>query len=553
MQRSPTVPCLAAALSLALLASGARAQDMTPPTFLQPFPQLLRNQVRWVPQSARVKVFTDEPTQVLLEFDDGTSPPRRELADAELTTDHTRVPVVGLKHGRATIVRVIARDAAGNESVWPTDLVFPARSLPASFPPLTVTYLDKPMMEPGYTLFVAHGGQPDVKNWMIVLDGDGDVVWYFHKPDFGGMNVEFMRNGHLLWSSRRHSLELDILGKVLTKWYPGAYDGGAHMDPGAVFVDTDTFHHEMLELPEPEEADFLTLSTELRTYDDYPIDEIDPTITADGEIVVGDVILEFKRDGTIVRETKLLDILDPRRLCYESLGNFWGTPGNIYSTVTPGIQTHDWSHANSVVIDWSDNTYVVSCRNQDAVVKIARDTGQIVWIHGPHERWNAPWDQYLLTPIGPPFGWQYHQHAPEFNRFGNIVLFDNGNFRAIPPDPYLPLEQSYSRAVEFHVDPVAMTTEQIWWYGSHVQGAEDHMFSRFIGDADPLPTTDDILVTNGATFEPGVPVNHAQLLELTRTRPPLRVFEARIIAPGDTTSWTVYRSERIPSLYPGSP
>ena len=75
------------------------------------------------------------------------------------------------------------------------------------------------------------------------------------------------------------------------------------------------------------------------------------------------------------------------------------------------------------------------------------------------------------------------------------------------------------------------------------------MFSRFICDADPLPVTDNILVTNGGIFEIGVPVNHVQLLELTRTRPPVKVFEATIKDEAEQQSWTVYRSERIPSLY----
>jgi hypothetical protein len=218
--------------------------------------------------------------------------------------------------------------------------------------------------------------------------------------------------------------------------------------------------------------------------------------------------------------------------------------------MSPGIVTRDPFHANAVVIDWSDNTYVVSLRHQDAFVKIGRDTGQIVWIHGAHERWNPPWDQYLLTPAGLPFGWQFHQHGTKINPAGNLVLFDNGNWRAIPPAPVAPLEQSYSRAVEFEIDPAAMTTSQVWWYGSRIVGSEDHMFSRFICDTDPLPVTGNVLVTNGAIFEIGVPVNHVQILELTHTRPPVKVFEFRIRDPNDAASWTVYRADHVASLYP---
>lgn len=533
---------------LGLMTPDVRAGDGTSPTILAPFPQLLRNPVRWVPQSARIKVYTDEPTQVLLEFDDGSGAVRRELADPVFTTDHQRVPVVGMKHGIATDIRVIVRDVSGNETEWPVPLLFPARPLPADFPPLEVELADTELMEPGYTLFATRGtAGPNVQNWLIALDGDGDVVWYYRRPGAGGVNVEQMRNGNLLWSRARHTVELDILGRFVTRWYPGRHDGGAGAQAGAIVVDTDSFHHEMREMPEGEGSDFLALSSELRVFDDYPVDEVDTSITMDGVNVVGDVIVEFNRDGTVVREISLFDVLDPYRLCYDSTGGFWNS--RIYGTVTPGIQTQDWTHANAVVIDPTDGNYIVSVRHQDAVVKIDRQSGELIWIHGAHDRWNPPWDQYLLTPVDPPHLWQFHQHAPEINADGNMVLFDNGNWRAIPPTPGAPLEQTFSRAIEYRVDPVAMTSDQVWWYGSATVGADDHMFSRFICDADPLPQTGNILVTNGGIFEMGVPVNHVQLLELTRTRPPFRVFEATIRDLAEERSWTVYRSERITSLY----
>jgi arylsulfate sulfotransferase len=528
-----------------VLAPQAAAQDTTPPQFLAPLPRLKRNPIRACPQSAILRVVTDEPTQLILEFDDGTGPPRRELVDKELRTNHTKIPVVGMKHGVATTIRVIARDAAGNESVYGGPIVFPARFLPTSFPPLSVQLVDPARREPGYTLFTARSG---AVIWMIVLDVDGDVVWYFYSPATGGPNVELMPDGNFLWSRDRHAVELTRLGNPIHLWYPARVDGGAGAEPGAILVDTDSFHHELTLLPEGQDADFLALSSELRVYDGFPIDEVDPTMTADGVNVVGDVIVEFKRDGTLVRETKLLDVLDPFRMCYDSLNTFWSGPESIYNAVSPGIVTRDVFHANAVTIDWSDDTYVVSCRHQDAFVKITRDTGQIVWIHGAHERWNPPWDQYLLTPVGDEFEWQFHQHAVEVNPFGNFVMFDNGNWRAIPPAPGQTLEQSYSRAVEFHVDPVAMTTSELWSFGGP-PGAPDHIFSRFLGDADSQPM-DNVLVVNGGIYEVGVPATYGQIIELTRTRPPVEVFRAEVHDPANVRSWTIYRAERIPTLYP---
>jgi hypothetical protein len=543
VQRRPSraIRLLCACAALWMGAATAAAGDITPPQFSGPLPQLKRNPVRWVPQSAQLRVLTDEPTQVLLEFDDGIGPPLRFLAAAEFDVDHRRVPVIGMKHGVATQIRVIIRDAAGNETVSPQTLTFPARFLPAAFPPLTVPINLRSRTAPGYTMFATRGG---TVFWLIILDEDADVVWYYFQPNYGGANVELTRDGNFLWSSNGHSIEIDKLGRVVGKWYPSAIDGGAGADPDAVLVDTDSFHHEMTELPESEEADFLALSSELRFYDSYPADEIDPSMTEDNVGVMGDVIVEFKRDGTIVRETKLLDVLDPYRMCYDTLNVPNNTP---YSA--PGVVVRDWSHSNAVIIDPNDNSYIVSVRHQDAVVKIDRTTGQLVWIHGPHERWTAPWSQHLLTPVGSNFEWHYHQHAPDLTPSGGMVLFDNGNWRAIPPTPPLLLEQSYSRVTEYHVDPVAMTSEVIFTVGSDVVGSPDHFFSRAVGDADPMPLTDSVLATAGFLTEVGLPIFHGRIVEYTRLVPGVKVFQANVRDPNNVQSWTIYRAERIPGLY----
>jgi hypothetical protein len=537
---------LGAATALLAASAIALAGDVTPPQFVAALPQLKRNPIRWVPQSAILRVRTDEPTQVLLEFDDGVGPPLTVLAAPEFDVDHRRVPVIGMKHGIATQIRVIARDVAGNETVSPQTLTFPARSLPVGFPPLTVPINIKSRTEPGYTMFVTRSG---ATSWLIVLDEDAVVVWYHFRPNFGGSNVDLLSNGNLMWGNGRHAIEMDKLGRIVGKWYPARHDGGALADADAVLVDTDTFHHEMLELPAAEEADFLALSSELRVYDNYPADEVNIAMTEDNVNVVGDVIVEFKRDGTIVRQTSLLDILDPFRMCYDSLNGFWSDPNTVYSQVSPGIVTRDWAHANAVLLDPSDDTYIVSLRHQDAVVKLERATGQIVWIHGPHERWNAPWSQYLVTPVGSNFEWHYHQHAPQPTPAGGLALFDNGNWRATPPTPPLLLDQSYSRVVEYHIDPVAMTTEMIFTVGSNVVGTPDHFFSRALGDADPMSLTGGYLATAGFLTEVGLPIFHARIAEYTQLVAGVKVFEANVRDPADVQTWTIYRAERIPGLY----
>ena len=325
---------------------------------------------------------------------------------------------------------------------------------------------------------------------------------------------------------------------------------GASSGRGTIYVDTDTFHHELHELPREEEADFLALSTELRVFDDYPIDVVDQSIRGDDVQVVADTIVEFNRDGTVVRELSLFEVFDTERQVYDSTAGFWNQ-----SYPAP---TLDWTHGNSVILDPSDHTYIISMRHQDAVAKITRDSGEVVWILGSHQRWKEPWSDYLLTPIGDDFEWQFHQHAPEINLAGNLVLFDNGNHRAIPPNPSKPVEEWYSRAVEFEIDEKDMTVRQPWvWTGAYPSpgGASVNAGVRpspllwnswFLGDADPLPLTGNVLVTDGGKREGAR--NFGRLAEVTHEATPRIVFEVVIEDPTRAVGWAVYRSERVADI-----
>ena len=166
-----------------------------------------------------------------------------------------------------------------------------------------------------------------------------------------------------------------MLGNTVAEWNAIGHD--PELEPDAIPVDTDSFHHEVYELPDGDAADFLVLSSELRTLPDYPLNETSPTQTESEARVMGDVIVAFRRDGTVVQEWKVLDILDPYRISHDSLDPEW-------QLVYDG-DTRDWSHGNAVILDPTDGNLIVSLRNQDAVVKIDRETGELVWILGAPE------------------------------------------------------------------------------------------------------------------------------------------------------------------------
>jgi hypothetical protein len=248
-------------------------------------------------------------------------------------------------------------------------------------------------------------------------------------------------------------------------------------------------------------------------------------------------------DGEVLRVWPLVDILDPTRIGYDSLNS---TPQGL-----------DWVHTNAVLHDPSDDSIIVSVRHQDAVIKFSRSSGDLKWILGPHENWPAAFQPYLLTPVGTPFAWQYHQHAPMITAEGTLLLFDNGNHRASPFDGTTPLPDadSVSRAVEYAIDEAAMEVRQVWQFGD---GASPRLYSRFVGDADSLANTGNILVTHGGlgnidgarTSEIGLGYSATRIMEVTRAAPAEVVFDMLLFNPDPARAITAYRSDRIASLYP---
>jgi len=97
----------------------------------------------------------------------------------------------------------------------------------------------------------------------------------------------------------------------------------------------------------------------------------------------------------------------------------------------------------------------------------------------------------------------------------------------------------------------------VWEYG---QFAEEILFANFIGDADFLPNTGNVLITFGGIRidADGNPTDSSvgskvsvRIIEFTHTTPGEKVFDLKIA--DDTpnlVSWRTYRSERLSSVYP---
>ena len=502
------------------------------------------------PLGARIAISTDEPARLTVEIADGARLVRREL-DGRYRTAHV-VPLTGLRPARTHAVTFIATDAAGNRAAAALNL--DTEPLPDDFPPLEVAVSQPERMEPGATLFNVYrwgreGRDPDFG--LLVAVDTADVVWYYraghviaNAVPLAGGNLLYMAIVDGIWALL---VEIDLLGNVVRGWHPRAL--AARAPPGSILVDTDSLHHDMVVLPS---GNLAALGSEVRTYRDYPTSEEDPAAPRATRDVVGDLVVEFAPDGTVVRQWSLLDALDPYRIGYDSLGtSFWG---DTYGALgRPDTELADWTHANALAHDARDDTFVVSARHQDALVKLDR-SGAARWILGPHAGWSDPWRSRLLEPRG-DLEWPYHGHGVEVTPDGTILVFDNGNHRATPFDDPLPAEASYSRAVEFDVDEEALSVRQRWVYPpSDAEG----FYSSFLSDADWLPATGNVLITDGGRTrtvetvdgEPAVR-RWARILEVTRDEPAETVFEL-VIDDDSPTGWHVYRAERwrMPVVHP---
>ena len=137
------------------------------------------------------------------------------------------------------------------------------------------------------------------------------------------------------------------------------------------------------------------------------------------------------------------------------------------------------------------------------------------------------------------------------------MVFDNGNHRALPPEKKMAPEDSYSRAVEFKIDPENMTVSQVWAYGD---AETNSLFATYQGGALRLPETGNVFINYGGvvTDKDGKPsianrTDHcaAHLMEVTCDPPCEKVFELVIDdrSSKDPISWSSFRTEHLPKLF----
>ena len=532
-----------AALVVLSLATDCRSEQVLPvirSATLLPAPN------KSTPQVAVLELKASRPVRVRLRIGDGKR--KWEVSPTSAYASEHSLPILGLRPDRTHAITAEVIDRAGNVAESQTFEV-KTPPLPEGFPEIRATVSQPEKMEDGVTLFNLirwpESGSDRDYGVLLAVDSAGEVIWYY-VADHDTNDARRLANGNILYMYGRAGgvVEIDMLGNVVQQWHSTGTPKEA--PKGSTPVATDTFHHEVFELPS---GNLLTLSSEIRVLDNYPSSDTDPEAAPAGANVVGDIILEFTRDGRVVREWKLLDIMDPYRIGYSSLsGGFWK---DAYAKVVDG-NVRDWAHTNAIFHDATGNALIISQKHQDAVFKLDLNTGVPVWILGNPGDWKEPWQRLLLKPKG-HVEWPFRQHAPMLTPHGTVLMFDNGAYRARPFQEKQPLSESYSRAVEFAVDEQRMEVSQVWSYGG---GDDEQFFSSFLCDADWMPQTGNVLITDGGriTDDAGNPAGRpgkfrwGRIVEVTHTTPAEKVFEL-VVRDHPPAGWHIYRAERLSGLY----
>ncbi len=329
-------------------------------------------------------------------------------------------------------------------------------ALPENMVVADVTVANTSQMVDGFTYGIREGGGS------YAIDANGDIRWYT-TIEISTMPIKRLANGNIISGSSTlvegesvaaSLFEFDMLGRVYNEYLIYGV------------------HHEVVELSN---GDLLVAASVGDTVEDY-------------------IVRLDRTTGEIVQDWDFHDILDMEYLSDESwqyhiynnqtLNNPTKTETAKWNTVY-SRSANDWFHNNALYYNEEENTIMASGRMKDAIVKFDADTGEVIWILAdPNVEWaQTTYADKMLTPIGEDFEYAYGQHAITMTDDGDILLFDNGNYRSKEYDTALTADETYSRAVRYSIDEETMTVEQVWQYGKELGS---YAYSSYISDIDYL-------------------------------------------------------------------
>ena len=346
-----------------------------------------------------------------------------------------------------------------------------------ALPAIRVNVCEEQAMQPGSTLvnFCNHGiGAPIT---IAVLDAHGNIVWSHRRY-----------SPKQMWGQTANAPDLrgDIDARTTER---GVLIGGTNIVEGIARVHAALVswegevlwecpvvnHHHIHQTPG---GTYMFLVDDRRAFSKFR-----------GTTLVGDQIVEW----------------DPK-----TNAMVWNW--HLFDHHEPESDRSDYSHANTIEPDPRDNGLIISCRNMNQLVKLDRTTGDIVWRLGVGGDFAMDAADYF-----------YHQHSPELQPNGNILLFDNGTGR---PEAH---GGEFSRALELKVDERDMKAEAVWSYRH-----DPDLFCPIWSDADRQPNGNTLI-----TFGTRTPGETTRYVEVTSAGEVVWDLELQ------PSGWGTYRAERV--------
>lgn len=187
----------------------------------------------------------------------------------------------------------------------------------------------------------------------------------------------------------------------------------------------------------------------------YDLSKLRPNGNPDA-LIVEAVIQEISKDGRLIFQWRSLEHIPPSATMED---------------MDFSLDVVDYIHVNSVERD-NDGNLLVSCRHIDAVLKVDRLTGKVLWaLGGTASKVN---EFTFIDDSTNDFRGFSHQHSAFRTSKGTLMLFDNGNLKP-PPQA--------TRVVEYELDEVQRVAKRVWEYRP-----EPAIFSISMGNVVELPS-----------------------------------------------------------------
>jgi hypothetical protein len=289
---------------------------------------------------------------------------------------------------------------------------------------------------------------PNVGKFVVILDNHGAPVWY-KRTEQPVIDVKPWTNGNLAWTPLLGA----AFGTTPARGYRVTALNGTLVEELKTWAGTSTDHHDLLSLPGGNRA-MITYVLRGSTVD----------LTSFGSGY-------FPNDFALDSEIQELNSNDNVVWTWNSDAHFNTAETTFPVRFNPPATSHngavDMLHINS--IDRQPNgDYIVSARHLDAVFRIDRTSGDVLWKLGGAGTALNPDNAAAMTISGDPLGGPKRMHDARLSPTGLLTMFDNRSGTGQSP-----------RVVAYQLDETAHTATMVWQHTYPTPG----LFSFGLGSA----------------------------------------------------------------------